>query len=39
MMKNMNDAINLEAHKKKKLASIDAMAVNETPPDAKCSKI
>ena len=37
MMKNMNDAINLEAHKKKKLASIDA-TVNESP-DAQCSKI
>ena len=38
MMKNMNDAINLEAHKKRKLASIDATQVNESP-DTQCSKI
>ena len=34
MMKNMNDAINLEAHKKKKLA-----AVNDESPDANLKKM
>ena len=38
MMKSMNDAINLDAHKKKKLASIEA-AVNDESPDANLKKM